>query len=126
MRFVSTRVHGIIDYLTGVLLIVAPWLFGFANGGAAQWVPIILGAGVIVYSLFTRYEVGAMGVLPMPFHLALDVAGGLLLLVSPWLFGFAGFVWLPHVIIGAFEIVMGLVTRTAASEPLARGGALRA
>ena len=41
MRIISTRIHGIIDYLTGLLLIVAPWLFGFANGGAAQWVPVL-------------------------------------------------------------------------------------
>ena len=38
MRFLPTRVHGVIDYLWGVALIATPWLFGFANGGAAQWV----------------------------------------------------------------------------------------
>ncbi len=37
MRFLPTRVHGVIDYLWGVALIATPWLFGFANGGAAQW-----------------------------------------------------------------------------------------
>ena len=42
MRFRSTRVHGMIDYATGALLIIAPWLFGFADGSAAQWVPILL------------------------------------------------------------------------------------
>lgn len=41
MRFISTRVHGVVDYLMGLLLIVAPFLFGFATGGSAQWVPII-------------------------------------------------------------------------------------
>ena len=34
---ISTRIHGIIDYLTGALLIVAPFLFGFADGTVAQW-----------------------------------------------------------------------------------------
>jgi hypothetical protein len=32
MRIISTRTHGVIDHLTGLLLIAAPWLFGFANG----------------------------------------------------------------------------------------------
>jgi hypothetical protein len=43
MRFIPTRTHGVIDYLTGLLLLVAPYIFGFADGGAAQWVPMILG-----------------------------------------------------------------------------------
>jgi hypothetical protein len=33
---IPTRVHGIIDYLTGVLLLAAPFIFGFAGGTAAQ------------------------------------------------------------------------------------------
>src|SRR5690554_1548903 len=73
MRFLSTRTHGVLDYLVGALLILAPFIFGFADGGAAQWVPIVLGAGAIAYSLVTRYELGAVKLLPMPAHLGLDL-----------------------------------------------------
>ena len=125
MRFIPTRVHGVIDDLTGVLLIVSPWLFGFANGGAAQWIPVVIGAGAIVYSLLTRYELGVAALIPMPGHLALDAMAGVVLVISPWLFGFAGLVWLPHVIIGAFEIVASGITRTEPGGNAARG-ALRA
>jgi hypothetical protein len=111
MRVIPTRIHGVIDYLTGVLLIAAPWLFGFADGGAAQWVPIILGLMVILQSLVTDYELGVAHWLAMPMHLVLDGLSGALLVVSPWLFGFADEVWVPHVVIGLFEIVMSLVTR---------------
>ncbi len=31
MNVLITRVHGVIDYLTGALLIRAPYLFGFAT-----------------------------------------------------------------------------------------------
>jgi hypothetical protein len=34
MRFIPTRIHGMMDYAMGLLLIAAPWLFGFARGGA--------------------------------------------------------------------------------------------
>lgn len=112
MRFISTRMHGVADYLVGVVLIIAPYAFGFATGGVAQWLPMVLGVGVVVYSLLTDYELSAAGFIPMPVHLWLDGANGALLLVSPWLFGFANEVWVPHVLFGAIEIAAALTTRT--------------
>jgi hypothetical protein len=112
MRFISTRTHGVLDYVMGALLIVAPYLLGFADGTAAQWVPQILGAGAIVYSLLTNYELGAVRVIPMPVHLMLDIGSGVLLAASPWLFGFADRVFWPHLILGLVEIGAGLMTRT--------------
>ncbi len=112
MRFIPTRVHGMLDYASGLLLIVSPYLFGFANGGAAQWVPMIVGAAILLMSLITDYELSLTRIIPMPVHLGMDVAGGLLLLASPWLFGFADQVRWPHVILGILEIGAGLMTRT--------------
>ena len=112
MRFIPTRTHGVIDYLTGLVLIVAPFVLGFADGGAAQWVPIILGAAILIMSIMTDYELSLAKVIPMPLHLAMDAIGGLILLVSPWVFGFADQVYLPHVIIGILEIGAALATRT--------------
>lgn len=110
MRFIPTRIHGILDYLMGALLIAVPWLLGFAAGGAETWVPVVLGAGVIVYSLMTDYELGVAKVIPMGTHLALDLGGGLLLAISPWLFGFAEFVYLPHLIVGILDMGAALTT----------------
>lgn len=115
MRFLPTRIHGMLDYLIGLLLIAAPWVLGFADGGAEQWVPVILGAGVIMYSLITDYELSIARIIPMPVHLGLDIMGGALLAVSPWLFGFSEEVWLPHVVVGVLEIGAGLVTHTRAT-----------
>jgi hypothetical protein len=112
MRFIPTRVHGVLDYLMGIVLIASPWIFDFDDGGAKTWVPVILGAGVIAYSLITKYELGLVGVLAMPVHLILDLASGLLLAVSPWLFGFADEIWEPHLILGVLEIGAALMTRT--------------
>ena len=111
MQIIPTKIHGILDYLVGVLLLIAPWLFGFADGGIAQWLPIILGAGVIAYSLITDYELGVASVLSMPAHLGLDIAGGILLAVSPWLFGFADRVFWPHLLVGLIEIGTAAMTK---------------
>lgn|SRR5690606_7640758 len=110
MRFIPTKVHGVLDYLVGILLIAAPWVLGFARGGAETWVPVALGTGTILYSLMTDYELGLSKSISMPTHLSLDLVGGVLLAASPWLFGFSEYVYLPHLIVGLFEIVASLTT----------------
>ena len=112
MRWIPTRMHGVLDYLWGALLLAAPWLLGFARGGAETWTAVVLASGAIVYSLLTDYELGVARVLSMRGHLLLDLLGGLFLAVSPWLFGFADRVWLPHVAFGLFSITASLMTRT--------------
>ncbi|HEX6041193.1 SPW repeat protein [Longimicrobium sp.] len=107
-----TRIHGMLDYLMGALLIASPWLLGFADNEAARWVPVVLGAGVLLYSLFTDYELGAVRKLQMPAHLLLDAVGGILLAASPWILGFDERVWMPHVVLGAVEVVTAAITNT--------------
>lgn len=111
MRQIGTKTHGYLDYIMGLLLIVAPWLFGFANDGAATWVPVILGISTIIYSLVTKYELGVYPMISMRTHLAIDLVSGILLAVSPWLFGFAGYVWAPHLVLGIAEIGASLMTK---------------
>jgi hypothetical protein len=112
MRFLSTRMHGMLDYLVGLILIAAPWVLGFAAGGAESWVPVGVGAAIIGYSLITDYELGVLRQLQMPLHLWLDAILGVLLAVSPWLFAFDRDVWLPHLALGLFAIVAAFMTQT--------------
>ena len=112
MRILSTRAHGVIDYAMGLLLIVSPYLFGFNTGGAAQWTPMVVGIALLGLSVMTNYELALVRIIPMPVHLAADVGAGLLLAVSPWLFGFSDRVTWPHVIFGLLEIGAGLMTQT--------------
>ena len=100
----------------GALMLVVPYLFGFAYGTAAQWVPQLLGVVAIGGALMTDYELGVMRVIPMPVHLGIDIASGALLAASPWLFGFADQVFWPHLIVGAWEITAGLTTRTVPED----------
>ena len=112
MRFLSTKVHGYRDYIVGALLIAAPWLFDFDRGGAETWVPVILGISAIIYSLMTDYELGATRGISMRTHLTLDLMSGVFLAASPWIFGFANYVYVPHLVLGIFEIAAALMTRT--------------
>lgn len=110
MRIIPTKVHGVLDYLYGLVALAAPWLFGFARGGAETWVFIAVGVVAFVYSIATNYELGVIPLLSMGKHLVLDAVMGVFLVVSPWLFGFADYVWLPHVIFGVIPLATSLLT----------------
>jgi hypothetical protein len=110
MKIISTKVHGVLDYMMGVLLIASPWIFGFADNGMQLWMPVILGIMVIIYSLMTDYELGLSDNISMRTHLVLDFISGALLAASPWIFGFADEVYLPHLVLGIAEIGAAALT----------------
>lgn len=118
---IPTRIHGFIDYAVGVFLLAAPYLLGFASGGAKQWVTIALGAFAIGYSLLTRYELGAVPVISMRGHLALDTAFALFLAASPWLFGFAHEVYAPHVAVALSGLCVTALTDPRVSRAASLG-----
>ena len=113
MRFIPTRFHAPLDYIVGAVLIAAPWIFQFSESGAATAVSIVLGVGLIAYSLFTNYELGVWKVAPMAVHNLFDIAAGAFLAASPWIFGFAdesANVWVPHVVVGLAAVFLGVTT----------------
>jgi hypothetical protein len=113
MRFIPTRFHAPLDYIVGVALIAMPWIFRFSDVTAATVVSVVLGVGLIAYSLVTDYELGVWKVAPMAVHNLIDVVAGAVLALSPWLFGFAeegANTWLPLVVVGLAAIFLGLTT----------------
>jgi len=113
MRFIPTKFHAPLDYIVGVALIASPWIFQFSEHTAATVVPIVLGIGLIAYSLITDYELGVWKVAPMAVHNLIDIVAGAFLALSPWLFGFvdsSANVWVPHVVVGLAAVFLGLTT----------------
>ncbi len=108
-----TRIHGIVDYLIGAALVVMPFLLE-RGAGPQTWLPVLLGGGLIVYSLLTESERGAVPLIGMPAHLMLDGLVGLFLASSPWLLGFAYLVWVPHLVLG-----LALLGSATITQPLA-------
>jgi len=120
-RFIPTKVHGALDYIVGIALILAPWLFQFSDiGGAAVAIPVVLGIGLIVYSIFTKYEWGLIKVLSMPYHLIIDIIAAALLTLSPFIFGFYDAnnanQWLPHVVVGLAVVLVVLFSQTQPAD----------
>jgi hypothetical protein len=86
-------------------------------------VTVVLGIGLIAYSLLTDYELGAWKVAPMAVHNLIDVIAGAVLALSPWLFGFADEgtnAWAPLVVVGLAAIFLGLTTKQSGGYPYRR------
>lgn len=125
-RPITTKAHGVLDYVGGIVLILAPWIFGFSDVTGATIVPIALGVVILAQSVVTDYELGLMRVLPMKAHLALDAVGGLALLLSPLVIGFFDEgvnAWLPHILVGVALIGAARLTKDDPdNEVVATGG----
>jgi hypothetical protein len=88
MKIIPKFFHGILDYVSGLLLLAAPNLFGFAEiGGATVWVPRIVGLMILLQAVMTDYELGVIKVIPIAMHLMADYAIGALLLLAPFILG---------------------------------------
>jgi len=111
MNVMPTRIHAVTDYVMAAVLILTPFVFMFAEHEAARWVLIYAGVVTFVASLLTHDELGMACAIPMPAHLGFDILVGAIVIASPWLFGFADVIWLPHVILGAIKILLALATR---------------
>jgi hypothetical protein len=91
MKFISPKVHGILDYSVAGVLIGAPFLLGFAEASLASAVIAVGGGvGLFVYSLLTDYSAGLRSLIPFRLHLILDAVAATALLAAPFLFGFGG------------------------------------
>ncbi|HVU06712.1 MAG TPA: SPW repeat protein [Candidatus Paceibacterota bacterium] len=116
MKFVPTWFHGILDYVAGIALILAPNIFMFSGmGGPAVVIPRTLGVGLIIYSLLTNYEWSVAKIIPMPVHLLFDFIAAVVLAASPWIFGFSTGpmnAWMPHLVSGIIVIALVAVSKT--------------
>lgn len=114
MRFIPRAVHGILDYLAGLLLLASPWLFGYAHDQAVPTdMAMIFGGALMLYTALTNFEVGIVRLLPFPVHMVLDIVMGACLIGSPILFSTGGTAAVVFVLFGIFELAVTAMTRNA-------------
>src|SRR4051794_21289354 len=81
-------VHGIYEYIGGILLIVLPLVLTY-DSGAATADSIILGVLVIFLTATTDIGTSLIKSIPLAVHILLDYALAAILIASPFLFGFS-------------------------------------
>ncbi|MGH7651990.1 MAG: SPW repeat domain-containing protein [Gemmatimonadaceae bacterium] len=101
-RPISDRVHGVLDYAVVAIFLNAPMVLGFHGSPAAivYWL-----AGIhLLLTGFTRFPLGVFRLIPFRVHGAIEVVAGIFVLVTPWIFRFAG-----NTAPRNFFVVMGIV-----------------
>jgi len=81
MKIISTRFHGVLDYLMGLTFLILPAVMNWDQ--PENTLLMALGAATIFVSLLTDYEMGAFRVLPMGVHLVADIMVALTLIIAP-------------------------------------------
>ena len=108
IRFINPKIHGILDYVAAVNLIVFPFLLNLgASSPIALWLSVVAGVGLVGYSLFTDYTFSVTKALSFKIHLLLDLAAGAVFIVAIFVFGFEGLVAAYYAVmaIGVFALV---------------------
>jgi hypothetical protein len=116
MKFLDTRLHGYVDYALATLLLFIPAIFRLEANTTQSIIFYIFSIFTFFLSLQTDYEHGLYKLLPMQAHLLIEIVSGLFLAASPWIFGFASVVFVPHLLFGAFVIMIGLMTAPESSR----------
>jgi hypothetical protein len=83
---VSPKLHGVIDYLSVLLLLAAGPLFHF-DGRPAEITSTLAGV-VLIYSLFTAYPLGFVKMIAFSLHRVIDIVLGVALILSPFILHF--------------------------------------
>lgn len=98
MKFITPSMHGALDYIAALALIVIPFILGFS--GIALWLSIVGSAGLIVYSLLTDYSMSIAKVIPFNLHIILDSAAAVAFIVAPFILGFTGTAQIYYIVMG--------------------------
>jgi hypothetical protein len=85
---IPLALHVLLEYGVGVLTIVSPFLLSFEDD-AAKIVAVLIGAGILVLAVVSDAPTGLARTLPSASHVVIDYVLGLLLIVAPFVFGFA-------------------------------------
>jgi hypothetical protein len=81
-------IHGLVEYVAGVLFIALPLLLDYESG-AATATSIVIGVALIGVAASTDWTLSLNNQIPKPVHFALDWILAAVLIASPFLFGFS-------------------------------------
>ena len=118
LRIITPRVHGVIDYMSAIVLILAPSVLEFNEVSPyAYWLSVIAGVILILYSLMTDYDFSIGMLIPLKTHLVIDFSAGVLFILWPFIFDFTGLALAYYLVMGfGILLVVGLTQSDEESQ----------
>ena len=117
MRFISPQFHRILDYVTIVVFALAPRFIGLT--GLAATISYALAVVHLAVTLVTQVPAAAPRPLPFKAHGALETLVGIVLVLLPFLLGWAGPDRVFYIAAGAVILIVSLTTSHGAGHPAA-------
>ena len=110
-------VHGLVEYGVGALFIAAPFVLAF-DSDTATAVSIVAGVLVLIVAATTAMPTGLIKEIPVQAHVVLDYLLAILLIASPFLFGFDedGTATAFFIVVGVVHLLMTIATRFIREE----------
>ena len=118
LRIITPRVHGLLDYMSAIVLILAPSVLEFNEVSPyAYWLSVIAGVILILYSLMTDYYFSIGMLIPLKTHLVIDFSAGVLFILWPFIFDFTGLALAYYLVMGfGILLVVGLTQSDEESQ----------
>ena len=82
MKFISPKIHGLIDYTSVVFFLCSPLVFGFT--GLVAIFAYALGGLHLLLTAFTNFPLGIVKIAPVGVHAAVELIVGIGLVAVAW------------------------------------------
>jgi hypothetical protein len=110
---IPLNVHAALEPLIAIVIIAAPWIFGFSDANDAKVVCIAVGVIMLIAGSMTDWRMSIVRVIPLRVHMMTDLVLAAVLVLSPFVFGFSdnGGATRFTIIAGVLEAMTALATR---------------
>ncbi len=91
MRFVTKKIHSLLDYPVAIALILLPFLIGLGNSGPlAIYISVSTGVAAFVLTLLTDHQLGIYPLISYRLHLIVDFLVAIVFITVPFILSFEG------------------------------------
>jgi hypothetical protein len=115
---IPLKAHAAMEPLIALVIVAAPWIFGFSDVDSAKIVCIAVGVVMLLAGSMTDWRLSLARLIPLRAHMMTDLALAAVLVLSPFILGFSdeGGATRFTIVAGALEALMALATRWDAVE----------
>jgi VIT1/CCC1 family predicted Fe2+/Mn2+ transporter len=114
---VPVLVHGVLEYIVGVLFIAAPFLFGFESNSATA-AAIVVGLLLLAFTATSALPTGLVSSITVGVHVTVDLVFAVLLVALPFVLGFRDEAapTALFIVVGVLHLLVTIATRFSREE----------